>query len=77
MANKLKIAKYVSQPRPLNRPAPQRPATKPAALYLLELRTHVAQAQPPIPRPKLKQTIPIESAENGNGTPEPVKITHS
>jgi hypothetical protein len=77
MANKLKIAKYVSQPRPLSRPAPQRPATKPAGLYLLELRSHVAQTQPIVPRPKLKQTIPIEAAENGEGTPEPVKIKHS
>jgi hypothetical protein len=77
MANKLKIAKYASQPRPLSRPAPQRPAVKPAGLYLLELRTHVAQARPPIPRPKLKQTIPIEAVENGDGIPQPVKITHS
>jgi hypothetical protein len=77
MANKLKIAKYVGQPRPLNRPAPQRPAAKPAGLYLLALRSHVAQAGPPIPRPKLGQTIPIEASENGDGVPEPVKITHS
>lgn len=77
MANKLKIAKYVSQPRPLDRPAPQRPATKPAGLYLLQLRSHVAQSQPQIPRPKLKHTIPIEASENGEGVPETVKITHS
>lgn len=77
MANKLKIAKYVSQPRTLSRPATQRPAAKPAGLYLLQLRTHVAQTQPIVPRPKLKQTIPIQAVENGEGIPEPVKITHS
>jgi hypothetical protein len=77
MANKIKIAKYVSQTRSLNRPASQRPATKPAALYLLALRSHLAQTQPLVPRPALKQTIPIQPAENGEGTPEPVKIKHS
>lgn len=77
MPNKIKIAKFVSQPRPLNRPASERSATKPAALYLLALRSHVAQTQPIVPRPKLQKTIPVESVENGDGTPQPVKITLS
>jgi hypothetical protein len=77
MANKIKIAKYVSQTRPLNRPASHRPSAKPAGLYLLALRSHLAQTQPLVPRPALKQTIPIQPAENGDGTPEPVKIKHS
>jgi hypothetical protein len=77
MANKIKIAKYVSQARPLNRPASQRPAAKPAGLYLLALRSHVAQAQPLVHRPTLKRTIPIQPAENADSAPEPVKIKHS
>ena len=77
MPNKIKIAKYAGQTRSLNRPASQRPPVKPAGLYLLALRSHLAQTQPPIPRPTLKQTIPIQPAENGEGTPEPVKIKHS
>ncbi len=77
MANKIKIAKYVSQTRPLNRPASHRSSAKPAGLYLLALRSHLANTQPPIPRPTLKQTIPIQPAENGDAAPEPVKIKHS
>jgi hypothetical protein len=77
MANKIRISKYVTPARPLSRPASQRPAVKPAALYLLALRSHLAQTQPLVPRPKLKQTIPIEPAEHSEGVPEPVKITHS
>ena len=77
MPNKIKIAKYVSQTRPLNRPASARPAAKPAGLYLLALRSHLAQTQPLVPRPALKQTIPVQPVENGDGSPEPVKIKHS
>lgn len=77
MPSKIKIAKYVSQTRPLNRPASERSMVKPAGLYLLELRSHIAQTQPLIPRPTLKQTIPIQPVENGDGAPEPVKIKHS
>jgi hypothetical protein len=74
MPNKIKIAKYVGQPRPLNRPASERSTNKPAGLYLLALRSHVAQTQPLVPRPKLQKTIPIEAPETGEGVPEPVKI---
>jgi hypothetical protein len=77
MPNKIKIAKFVSPTRPLNRPASQRPAVKPAALYLLALRSHLAQTQPLVPRPTLKQTIPIQPGQPGDGIPEPVKIKHS
>jgi hypothetical protein len=72
MPSKIKIAKYVSQTRPLNRPA-----AKPTGLYLLALRSHVAQTQPLVPRPALKKTIPVQPVENGDGAPEPVKIKHS
>lgn len=77
MPNKIKIAKFVSQTRPLNRPASERPAAKAAGLYLLALRSHLAQTQPLVPRPTLKQTIPVQPVENGDGAPEPVKIKHS
>ena len=77
MPSKIKIAKFVSPTRPLNRPASQRPAAKAAGLYLLALRSHLAQTQPLVQRPTLKQTIPIQPVENGDGTPEPVKIKHS
>jgi hypothetical protein len=75
MPNKIRIAKYVSQPQPLNRSASERSTAKPSGLYLLALRSHVANVQPIVPRPKLKQTIPVLPVENGDGVPEPVKIT--
>ncbi len=79
MPNKIKIAKYVGDTQALGRPASQRSAAKPTGLYLLALRSRVAevQAQSPVPRPRLKRTIPVESTGTGEGTPEPVKITLS
>ncbi len=77
MATKIKIAKFINGTRPLGRPAPPQSAAKLAGLYLLALRSHLADAQAPVPRRKFKLTIPIQPADNGEGVPEPVKITHS
>jgi hypothetical protein len=76
MATKIKIAKFVGGTRPPGRPAPPQSSVKLAGLYLLALRSHLSQAQAPAPRRKFKLTIPIRPAENGEGIPEPVKITH-
>ena len=77
MAAKIKIAKIANGMRPLNRPAPPSASAKLAGLYLLALRSHLAQNQTAVPRRKLKVTIPITSAENHEGIPEIVRIRHS
>jgi hypothetical protein len=77
MATKIKIAKFVGGTRPPARPAPPQSTAKLAGLYLVALRSHLASVQSPLPKRKFKLTIPIQPAENGEGAPEPVKITHS
>lgn len=77
MATKIKIARNMNGTRPLNRPAPPSTGTKLAGLYLLALRSHLAQSQTAVPRRKFKLTIPIKSVENGEKLPEPVKISHA
>lgn len=74
MAKTIKIAKYMKTPRVEVRPlAPRRPA-KPG-LYLLELRSHMAGAQSPVPKRKLVITIDPSGGEFG--LPKPIKITHT
>ncbi len=74
MAKIIKIAKFVKTPRIEGRPLPQRRPTKPG-LYLLELRSHAAAAQSPLPKRKLVITIDPTGGEFGH--PKPIKITHS
>lgn len=49
--------------------------TKPSGLYLLALRSHVAQSYSPIPRRKL--TIHLDPKPDAEGRPVPIKITLS
>ena len=77
MATKIKIARFTDGTRPPGRPAPPQSTAKLAGLYLLALRSHLADAQAPMPKRKFKLTIPIQPVENEEGAPEPVKITHS
>ncbi len=74
LAKTIKIAKYVKTPRVESRPPAQRRPTKPG-LYLLELRSHVAGTQSPLPRRKLVITIDPTGGERG--LPKPIKITHT
>ena len=75
MAKTVKLANYVKPPRVADRLAPRRGAAKPAGLYLLELRSHAAQAQSELYRRKV--VIPVDLKGSPDGFPEPVKITHS
>jgi hypothetical protein len=74
MGNKLKIAKYAKIARELDR-AVRRGSGKPTGLYLLELRSHLAQVQAPLPKRKL--VITIDPHAGHNGRPEPIKIRHT
>jgi hypothetical protein len=75
MAKTIKIAKYVKEPRGLDRQTVRRGSMKPSGLYLLELRSHVAESQSALPKRKL--TITIKPAETQDLRPKPVKITHT
>jgi hypothetical protein len=74
MAKTLKIAKYIKTPRVEGRPFIQQRPAKPG-LYLLELRSHVAGNQSPLPKRKLVVTIDLSGGESG--LPKPIKITHT
>jgi hypothetical protein len=69
MGTKIKIAKNVKVTNGLERRNP----SKPAMLYLLELRSRVASAG--IPRPKQKLVITIDSRGGGDHLPQPIKIS--
>jgi hypothetical protein len=75
MADKVKFAKFL---RDVVYPVPppfQRSPGRPTGLYLLELRSHLADSQSPISRRKLSIPVPASNCEDK--APEPVKITHS
>lgn len=74
MGNKLKIAKFAKIARELDR-AVQRGSGKPTMLYLLELRSHLAQVQSPLPKRKL--VITMDPNGSHNSRPEPIKIRHT
>jgi hypothetical protein len=74
MGNKIKIAKFAKIARELDR-AVQRGSGKPTMLYLLELRSHLANVQSPLPKRKLVITIDPQAGQNGR--PEPIKIRHT
>lgn len=73
MAKTIKIAKYMKTPRIEARPLSQRRPANPG-LYLLELRSHAAGTQSPLPKRKLVITIDLSGGERG--LPKPIKITH-
>jgi len=73
MAKKNKIARYVKDPRGLESLNPGQ--SKPTGLYLLELRSHHAEAQSPLPRRKL--VVTVDTGNGADGSPKPIKITHA
>jgi hypothetical protein len=75
MAKTNQIAGFIKSPNGLARPPVRGPQTKPTGLYLLELRSHHAVAQSPLPRRKL--VISINVAESSNATPKTIKIFHT
>ena len=74
MGNKLKIAKFVKVARELDRVV-RRGSGKPTGLYLLELRSHLAQVQSPLPKRKLVITMDPQGGQNGH--PVQIKIRHT
>jgi hypothetical protein len=75
MAKPNKIARYVKESHALDGASPRGAQAKPSGLYLLELRSHHAVAQSPLPKRKL--VITIDPYGGPDGSPKPVKITHS
>jgi len=72
MARKTKIGKLVKAVRFSDRTPGRRTSLKPAALYLIELRTHVAATH------FLRRKLPVTVVgQNGhNNKPQRIKITH-
>jgi hypothetical protein len=75
MAKTNKIARYVKEPPVLERPANGSNHSKPAVLYLLELRSRHAEAQSPVPKRKLE--ISIDPRDGADAAPKPIKINHA
>ena len=75
MAKTNKIAGFIKGPNGLERIPSRSAQTKPAGLYLLELRSHHAYSQSPVPRRRLVVTLdPQDSSHSG---PKTVKIFHT
>jgi len=75
MAKTNKIARYVKDPPAQARRDKGSAPAKPSVLYLLELRSHHAAAQSPLPKRKL--VITIEPKDSANGFSKEIKITHT
>jgi len=73
MGNKIKIAKFAKIARELDR-AVQRGSDKPNGLYILELRSHLANVQSPLPRRKLVITIDPQAVKAA--VPNPSDSAH-
>ncbi len=69
-----KIARYVNETRGLEAASHRSGPSKPAGLYLLELRSHHAVAQSPLPKRKL--IVKVELNARLDAAPKPVKITY-
>jgi hypothetical protein len=71
MARKTKIGKFVRAVRFSDRTAARRTALKPTALYLIELRSHLAATH------LLRRKLPVTTiGQNGHSKPQRIKITH-
>ena len=68
-----KIARFAGGTARAEIPPAQPPHSKLSGLYLLALRSHVAQSYAPIPRRKL--TIHLAPKPDADGRPIPIKIT--
>jgi len=72
MAKKTSLSKILPQTRAHGEAANQQRATQPAALCLMQLRSHVMR----ISMSKRRLQIAIEN-QSEEETPQPVKITHA
>ena len=71
MATKVKLMKFLQEIRGLTEMRRRLPAPKPSALYLMQLRSHVAEAS----HARRKLTVSIDLKDSVT-LPHPVKINH-
>ena len=69
-----KIARYVKETRGLEAVSHRSGPSKPAGLYLLELRSRHAVAQSPLPKRKL--VVRVDSKGRLDTVSKPIKITY-
>ena len=74
MTKSNKITRQIPALKDLDRPFNRSTPSKPAALYLLELRSRVA-AQSPVPKRKL--VVSVQVGKGRDGQSKPVKIVVS
>jgi hypothetical protein len=67
-----RAVRQISAVKGLDRPVNRGSQSKPTGLYLLELRTHHAAAQSPVPRRKL--VVTVQTDHGSDGFAKPVKI---
>jgi hypothetical protein len=75
MAKTNKIAGLIKKANGSDRPAFRSGQAKPPMLYLLELRSHHAHAQSPVPKRRL--VVTIDPQHGPHSVAKPVKIFHS
>lgn len=68
MATKVRLIKLLSNVQPVQHTPTKRPALKPVVLYLMELRSHAAQAR--FARKKFAIPVSVQPQQ----VPQPVKI---
>jgi hypothetical protein len=71
MATKVKLMKFLQEIRGLTEMCRRHPAPKPSALYLMQLRSHVAEAS----HAKRKLIVTIDLKDSAT-LPHPVKINY-
>ena len=71
MPTKVRLIKLLDEIREVEHPPLRRAPLKPVMLYLMELRSHVADAH--LPRKKLILTVDLQTSPD---IPHPVRITH-
>jgi hypothetical protein len=75
MAKTNKIARYIKDPPALERPEKRSAPARPSVLYLLELRSHHAEAQSPLPKRKI--VITIDPKDSAHSFCKEIKITRT
>jgi hypothetical protein len=71
MATKVKLMKFLQEIRGLSEMCRRLPAPKPSALYLMQLRSHMAEAS----HARRKLTVTIDLKDSAT-LPHPVKINY-
>jgi hypothetical protein len=75
MAKTNKIARYVKEMPALERSANRSTPSKAPVLYLVELRSHHAEAQSPVPKRKL--VISTDPRDDADAPARQIKIHHT